>query len=128
MGRAVATHPGETAQAVGNLISLIPLPQAKVAGAVISGTGTVVRAVTEGGTPATTLKPGPFAGESTPASGPGRITGAQQAEVNRIGQESGCHSCGTLNLGTKSGNFVGDQRRVFWSIRSQDWSGVKIFN
>jgi RHS repeat-associated protein len=56
-----------------------------------------------------TLKPGPYAGESIPASGP-RITASEQAEINRIGSESGCHTCGTKNPGTKSGNFVGDHQ------------------
>lgn len=56
------------------------------------------------------LKPGRFAGESVPASGPGRITSGERAEVNRIGRESGCHTCGTKDPGTKSGNFVGDHQ------------------
>jgi len=56
-----------------------------------------------------TLKPGPHAAESVPASGP-RITTAEQTEINRIGQTSGCHTCGTKDPGTKSGNFVGDHQ------------------
>lgn len=55
------------------------------------------------------LQPGPYAGESVRASGP-RITSAEQAEVNRIGQESGCHSCGSMEPGTKRGDFVGDHQ------------------
>jgi RHS repeat-associated protein len=56
-----------------------------------------------------TLKPGPFAGESVPASGP-KITPAEQVEVNRIGKDEGCHTCGTNDPGTKDGHFVGDHQ------------------
>ena len=95
-----AKHPGETLQIIGAAISLIPTPQTKTLGGVVSGAGTVVK----------TLKPGPYARGSTPASGPGRITSAERAEVNRIGQESGCHTCGAKSPGTKSGNWVGDHQ------------------
>ncbi len=54
------------------------------------------------------LLPGPFAGESIPARGPGRANAAEQREINRIGSETGCNSCGTTNPGTKTGNFVAD--------------------
>lgn len=57
-----------------------------------------------------TLKPGPFADESVPARGPGRPNAAEQREINRIGQETGCHTCGTTDPGTKSGNFVFDHQ------------------
>lgn len=57
-----------------------------------------------------TLKPGPFADESVPARGPGRPNAAEQAEINRIGSETGCHTCGTKDPGTKSGNFVFDHQ------------------
>jgi len=50
--------------------------------------------------------PGPYARESIPAQ-PGRPTASQQREINRIGQENGCHTCGDRNPGTRSGNFVG---------------------
>ena len=54
--------------------------------------------------------PGAHAGESIPA-GPGpRPSAAQQGEINRIGQDTGCHTCGTKDPGTKSGNFVGDHQ------------------
>lgn len=54
--------------------------------------------------------PGAHAGESIPA-GPGpRPTAAQQGEINKIGQDTGCHTCGTKDPGTKSGNFVGDHQ------------------
>jgi hypothetical protein len=56
-----------------------------------------------------TLEPGPYAGESVPASGP-KITTSEQTEINRIGQDTGCHTCGATDPGTKSGNFVGDHQ------------------
>jgi len=58
-----------------------------------------------------TLQPGPYAGESIPARGPGRnVTPAETAEINRIGRSTGCHTCGTTDPGTKSGNFVPDHQ------------------
>jgi len=58
-----------------------------------------------------TLKPGPHAGESIPARGPKvRLTGDEQSEIDRIGSETGCHTCGTKDPGTKSGHFVGDHQ------------------
>lgn len=40
------------------------------------------------------LKPGPYAKESIPASGPG-ITRSEQETINEIGSRDGCHTCGT---------------------------------
>ncbi len=57
-----------------------------------------------------TLKPGPYAGESVPATGPGRPNAQGQRDINRIGGETGCHTCGTKDPGTKSGNFVFDHQ------------------
>ena len=56
-----------------------------------------------------TLKPGPHAGESIPVK-PGRPTPAQQTEINRIGRDTGCHTCGAKDPGTKSGNHVLDHQ------------------
>ncbi len=62
-------------------------------------------------TEVSTLKPGPFAGESISASGPGRtFTAAERAQIDKIGAETGCHTCGTTNPGTKSGHFVPDHQ------------------
>lgn len=59
----------------------------------------------------TTLEPGPFAGESIPARGPQRdFTSAERGDMNRIGQDTGCHTCGSTDPGTKSGNFVPDHQ------------------
>lgn len=55
--------------------------------------------------------PGPFAGESIPARGPGySITSQAREELNRIGSETGCHTRGRLNSGTPSGNFFADHQ------------------
>jgi hypothetical protein len=57
------------------------------------------------------IGPGPFAGESIPARGPGyNFTPAERREINRIGAEFGCHTCGTRVPGTPSGNFVLDHQ------------------
>ncbi len=58
-----------------------------------------------------TLEPGPNAGESIPARGPQRdFTSGERDAINRIGQETGCHTCGSTNPGTKSGNFIPDHQ------------------
>jgi RHS repeat-associated protein len=54
---------------------------------------------------------GPFAGESVPARTAARdFTAAERDAINRIGQETGCHTCGTTTPGTKTGNFVPDHQ------------------
>lgn len=56
---------------------------------------------------------GPFAGESIPArSKSQKFTAEERAEINRIGRTTGCHTCGTTDPGTKSGNFVPDHQPV----------------
>ena len=57
------------------------------------------------------IGPGLFAGESIPARGPDRdFTAAERREINRIGSETGCHTCGDKNPGTIRGNFVPDHQ------------------
>jgi hypothetical protein len=57
------------------------------------------------------IGPGPFAGESIPARGPERnFTAAERREINRIGSETGCHTCATRDPETVSGNFVPDHQ------------------
>jgi hypothetical protein len=57
------------------------------------------------------IGPGPFAGESISARGPERdFTASERREINRIGSETGCQTCGTTDPGTKSGNFVADHQ------------------
>jgi hypothetical protein len=55
--------------------------------------------------------PGPNAGRSIPARGPQRdFTRAERDQLNEIGGDTGCHTCGTTNPGTKSGDFVADHQ------------------
>ncbi len=57
------------------------------------------------------IGPGPYAGESIPARGPERdFTAAERREINRIGSETGCHTCGDTSPGTIRGNFVPDHQ------------------
>lgn len=59
----------------------------------------------------TGIGPGPFAGESIPARGPERdFTTQERTDLNDIGNEAGCHTCGTNVPGTTSGNFVADHQ------------------
>jgi hypothetical protein len=54
---------------------------------------------------------GKYAGRSIAARSSGRgFTAAERAEINAIGSRTGCHTCGTTNPGTKSGNFVPDHQ------------------
>ena len=58
-----------------------------------------------------TLSPGPSAGDSIPARGPERdFTQEERDKINDIGKDTGCHTCGSKNPGTKSGNFVPDHQ------------------
>ena len=54
--------------------------------------------------------PGPYAGDSVPAGPSPRPTAGQQGQINDIGNTTGCHTCGTTDPGTKSGNWVGDHQ------------------
>lgn len=54
--------------------------------------------------------PGRHARDSVPAGPTSRPTAEQQQNINRIGNKSGCHTCGTSNPGTKSGNWIGDHQ------------------
>jgi RHS repeat-associated protein len=85
--------------------------------ALAAGAGLVVHGAGVGATAVihlsknSTLSPGEHAGESIPARGPQRdFRAGERAEVNRIGGETGCHTCGTSQPGTKSGNFVPDHQ------------------
>jgi hypothetical protein len=58
-----------------------------------------------------TLHPGEHAGKSVPARGPDRdFNKGERAEINQIGEASGCHTCGTKDPGTSSGNFIPDHQ------------------
>lgn len=57
------------------------------------------------------LRPGPFAGRSIPARGPGRDFRAEERQaIDDIMGESGCHTCGTRDPGTVSGYAVPDHQ------------------
>ncbi|MGH6737335.1 MAG: hypothetical protein ACRECX_14855 [Methyloceanibacter sp.] len=57
------------------------------------------------------IGPGPFAGESISARGSSRdFRVDERREVNRIGSETGCHTCGGYAPGTPSGNFIPDHQ------------------
>ncbi|QKJ30792.1 RHS repeat-associated core domain-containing protein [Mucilaginibacter mali] len=58
-----------------------------------------------------TLEPGPYAGQSIPARGKAQVfTKEERDAINKIGYDTGCHTCGTKIPGTKSGNFVPDHQ------------------
>lgn len=58
-----------------------------------------------------TLKPGEFAGDSIPARGPGRdFTQDERDAINSAGRDTGCHTCGKTDPGTKSGNYIPDHQ------------------
>lgn len=58
-----------------------------------------------------TLKPGEFAGDSIPARGPGRdFTQDERDAINSTGRDTGCHTCGKTDPGTKSGNYIPDHQ------------------
>ena len=40
----------------------------------------------------------------------GTLTPDERDAINKIGTETGCHTCGIKNPGTKSGNFVPDHQ------------------
>jgi hypothetical protein len=55
--------------------------------------------------------PGPHAGESIPARGPERNwTAEEKREIDRIGQDTGCHRCGATTSGTKGGHHTPDHQ------------------
>jgi hypothetical protein len=57
------------------------------------------------------IGPGRYAGASIPARGPERdFTAAERREINRIGSETGCHTCGTFKAGTGAGNYIPDHQ------------------
>lgn len=54
---------------------------------------------------------GPYTAGSIPARGPERdFTAAERREINSLGYEYGCHTCGTRDPGSARGNFVPDHQ------------------
>jgi RHS repeat-associated protein len=58
---------------------------------------------------ADTLAPGPFARESIPAHR-GPPNASEQRQTNELMRRNGCHTCGTKDPGTKSGNAIADHQ------------------
>jgi hypothetical protein len=58
-----------------------------------------------------TLRPGPYAKESIPAKSTAQTFSVpERAAINKIGRTNGCHTCGAMDPGTKSGNWVPDHQ------------------
>lgn len=55
--------------------------------------------------------PGRFAAEWIPSTSTGRLHRGEQREINMIGRVRGCHTCGRLDPGTRSGNHIGDHQQ-----------------
>jgi len=48
---------------------------------------------------------------SIPARGPSRsFTKQERDEINKLGRDHGCHTCGSRDPGTPSGNFIADHQ------------------
>jgi RHS repeat-associated protein len=104
LGRAVAAI-GAGAAAAGAAVLVFLLPRTAEAPTLSTGLRNENRG--EG----KTLQPGPHAGESIEARGPERdFTPAERDKIDEIGAETGCHTCGTTDPGTKSGRFVPDHQ------------------
>jgi hypothetical protein len=59
------------------------------------------------------LKPGFYAGASIPAQSTAQtFIEAERDAINKIGYDTGCHTCGTTDPGTVSGSFVPDHQPV----------------
>jgi RHS repeat-associated protein len=94
-------------------VAIAPIPGLEEVGAaklleeivVTARAGKAAKAVEK----ASTLKPGPFARESIPGHR-GRLSAEEQRKINEINSRNGCHTCGTKDAGTKSGNAVGDHQ------------------
>jgi hypothetical protein len=57
------------------------------------------------------IVPGTYARESLPARGSDRdFMATERSKINQIGSATGCHTCGTRNPGTSSGNFIPDHQ------------------
>jgi len=66
-----------------------------------------------------TLQPGPHAGEGVPGQRGARPTSEQQGEINKQGNQNGCHTCGVRDPGMRSGNWVGTISRLMRLILTQ---------
>ena len=57
-----------------------------------------------------TIGVGPHAGKSIPGHGTRDFTADERRQINEIGYDTGCHTCGSTDPGTKSGNFIVDHQ------------------
>lgn len=58
-----------------------------------------------------TLTKGPFAKKSIPARSKDKtFTKEEREQINKIGRTDGCHTCGSKDPGTKSGDFIPDHQ------------------
>lgn len=85
---------------------LIPDPVVRLG---VSALGRQVSATASA--PTSTLRPGPYADRSIPARSSDRnFTAGERAANNENMAQGGCHTCGTRDAGTKSGNAVPDHQ------------------
>ena len=56
------------------------------------------------------LAPGPYAGRSIEGDATRRFNVQKRRDINEIMAETGCHTCGTKDPGTKSGNAIPDHQ------------------
>jgi RHS repeat-associated protein len=60
-----------------------------------------------------TFSPGPYAGASIPARSSAQVfTSGERTAINEIMADTGCHTCGTKNPGTVTGNAILDHQPV----------------
>jgi len=70
-----------------------------------------LHSATGGESKPSTLSPGPNGKDSIPARGPGRdFNPEERAQNNANGDKNGCHTCGTKEPGTKSGDWIPDHQ------------------
>lgn len=105
---AIKDDPGVVLDAVMIVVDVATVPSGEAAAGIALRRGATEGA--EAAARAGRVGPGPYAKESIPAGPSARPTAAQQRQINEMGQRNGCHTCGTRNPGTKSGNFVGDHQ------------------
>jgi RHS repeat-associated protein len=104
--RAEGTALGIVAPAVRLFMRVVEAIGGSPAAQTTSKTGT--QAV---GTAERNVGVGPHGRDSIPARSTGRdFTAGERNQVNAIGKDTGCHSCGNTNPGTKTGNFVPDHQ------------------
>jgi uncharacterized protein RhaS with RHS repeats len=118
---------GGTQRAVDSVENTYVKPTLRFAviGAASDGLGEIFAPVGDLGDGAL-LKPGPFAGDSVSADSTAqRFSSSVRSDINRIGDDTGCHSCGASEPGTKTGNWVPDHQPV--SALNDAGSGQRLY-